>query len=182
MVKQAFENKSTLFLAVHFSLSSLISMLLQTDSLYRRLTPAHISLSAWSPKDTENAIYSKLEEKRDTGPKGIHCVAKQPLKQGELLLTEEPFIQQLDAKYKCHRCHHCFRQLIKTNAVACRDRNCLWKLGYCSLACERKGWSKSHQWFCPFPELENEDPDVLFTLEGYIASRAHGQGSFDMVM
>jgi hypothetical protein len=152
-------------------------MQLQTESLYQRLTPAHISLSAWSCKDSKNTTYSKLEEKRDTGPKGIHCVAKQPLKQGELLLTEEPFIQQLDVKYKLLRCHHCFRQLTKTNPVKCHDRNCCWKLRYCSLECERKGWSKSHQWFCPFPELEKEDPNVLFALEGYIASRAKGQGT-----
>jgi hypothetical protein len=155
----------------------LIAMLLQTESLYQRLTPAHISLAAWSYNDSKCITFSKLEEKKSTGSKGIHCVAKQPLKQGELLLTEEPFIQQLDARYKLHRCHQCFRQLTKTNGYKCRVRDCRWKLNYCSIECERKGWSQSHQWFCPFPELEGEDPDVLFALEGYIASRAKGQGS-----
>ncbi|KAI8647830.1 hypothetical protein BD408DRAFT_357274 [Parasitella parasitica] len=144
----------------------------QADS-HQRLTPAHISLSAWDI-ETGKGIWKKvMEQKQDT--KGTYCVAKEKINQGEQLLVEEPFIRQIDAKYKDSRCHHCFQSLQGTTRKKCRDKDCKWNMRYCSDDCERHAWTRSHQWLCRFPELAKEDADIIFAVEGYFASRSQNQ-------
>ncbi|KAI7904998.1 uncharacterized protein BX663DRAFT_501302 [Cokeromyces recurvatus] len=142
------------------------------DTLHHRLTPAHIHLSAWLPNDKKGK-WQKVKEEISKD-KGTFCIATQQIKQGEFLLTEEPFIRQLNKEHHTDRCNHCFRKL-KDKSIECHNSSCKWNIYYCSLECERQGWSRSHQWLCRFPELAEEEPDVLFAFEGYITSRSKGK-------
>lgn len=145
----------------------------QVDS-HQRLTPAHISLSAWNV-ETGKGTWKKVTEKQQDS-KGTYCAANEKINQGEQLLIEEPFIRQIDAKYKNVRCHHCFRDLVDQKHKACRDKDCKWNMKYCSDYCERQAWTRSHQWLCRFPELSKEDADIIFAIEGYFVSKSQNKG------
>jgi hypothetical protein len=149
--------------------------MLQIDFLYKRLTPAHISLSAYVPSSknsTATKCQIKVEDSSET--RGKYCVAVKPLKPGDIVLKEEPFIRQLNHNLRKDHCYNCFRA-VSSRPVPCHVRSCRWQIRYCSSTCEKRGWSTSHAWLCRFPELDNPDyQDALFALEGYIASRSKG--------
>ncbi|CEP18242.1 hypothetical protein [Parasitella parasitica] len=147
---------------------------MQKADIHQRLTPAHISLSAWDV-ETGKGIWKKVVEKTQEDTRGTFCVAKESINQGEQLLVEEPFIRQIEAKYKESRCHHCFQSLQGSSRTKCRDKDCKWNLRYCSDDCERSAWTRSHQWLCRFPELAKEDPDIIFAVEGYFVSKSQNQ-------
>ncbi|KAI9480800.1 MAG: hypothetical protein EXX96DRAFT_522155 [Benjaminiella poitrasii] len=138
-----------------------------------KLIPAHICLSTWL-KNYERGAWKKVKE-ATSKDRGAHCVAIQQVKQGDLLMTEEPFIRQLSEKHYANHCYYCFREIEMGRSVKCHVDSCRWRIHYCSMECERQGWSRSHMWFCRFPELAKEDPDVLFAFEGYVTSRSKGQ-------
>lgn len=157
--------------------------MLQVDTLYKRLTPAHISLSAWLPsvnKTSTTATACQVQVKDSSTTRGKYCVAAKALKLGDIVLKEEPFIRQLNHNLRQDHCYTCFREIASYKKVKCHVKSCRWRIVYCSTVCEKKGWSSSHSWTCRFPELDRPDyQDLLFALEGYIVSRSRGSGKFD---
>ncbi|KAI8080114.1 uncharacterized protein B0P05DRAFT_77265 [Gilbertella persicaria] len=155
-------------------------MSLELDKIelfHQRLTPAHISLCASTSHLTKGKWIHVAE--RQSRDRGHHCVADTTLQQGDLLITEEPFIRQLDHQLVSSHCHYCFRdmRLLDEEWHMCRDEDCLWVIQYCSEKCEQLGWSSMHQWLCRIPELQCEDPDALFAFQGFLACRAKGQAT-----
>lgn len=134
----------------------------------------HSSAPAWDIQASKGK-WSKVTEKTEDG-KGTFCVAKEKISQGEQLLTEEPFMRQIDEKYKKTRCHYCFAEPKSSASRSCRDKDCQWMLKYCSEDCERRAWTQGHQWLCRFPELAKQDAEIIFAVEGYFASRSQNQG------
>ncbi|GAN11184.1 histone-lysine N-methyltransferase SMYD3-like [Mucor ambiguus] len=118
--------------------------------------------------------WNKVTEKKEEG-KGTFCVAKEKINQGEQLLTEQPFMRQIDEKYKKTRCHYCFGELDDATSRSCRDKDCQWKTKYCSEDCERQAWTNGHQWLCRFPELSKQDTDIIFAVQGYFVSKSQNQ-------
>ncbi|KAL9539869.1 hypothetical protein MBANPS3_010020 [Mucor bainieri] len=129
--------------------------------------------SAWDIRATKGK-WNKVIEKKEEG-KGTFCVAKEKIGQGEQLLTEEPFMRQIDEKHKETRCHYCFGELNAGHPSSCRDKDCQWKTKYCSEDCERHAWTSGHQWLCRFPELAKQDADIIFAVQGYFISKSQKQ-------
>ncbi|KAK4512233.1 uncharacterized protein ATC70_002929 [Mucor velutinosus] len=131
------------------------------------------STPAWDIQASKGK-WNKVVEKTKDG-KGTFCVAREKINQGEQLLTEEPFMRQIDEKYKKTRCHYCFGELKGHNIRSCCSKDCQWKAQYCSEECERRAWTKGHQWLCRFPELSEQDADIVFAVEGYFVSKSQNQ-------
>lgn len=144
------------------------------SDLARRLTPAHVSLIAY-PTHSNNKPSQCNIQITESVQQGKYSIASRSLGRGDVILKETPFIQQLRYNLRQSHCYHCFKAIVRSH-VPCHVKSCLWKLKYCSKACEYKGWLTSHSWLCRFPELDADSySDVLFALEGYIASRTMGQ-------
>ncbi|KAI8365772.1 hypothetical protein BD560DRAFT_401665 [Blakeslea trispora] len=138
------------------------------DQLHERLTPAHIrSLTEKCPqhKGSQNKI-----KDQHTAERGQHYVATEKIQQGELLMTEEPFIRQLNKDHWKDHCYYCFGSL-NSSVINCRNTDCKWLVHYCSKVCEERSWFSIHYWLCDFPELQNQDCDVLFAFQGFIAGQ-----------
>ncbi|KAI8977051.1 hypothetical protein BDF20DRAFT_913429 [Mycotypha africana] len=175
------------------------------NNSHRKLTPAHITFTA-APYNAKLQVSSttwlndKIAKKIDD-QKGIHYVAEQPVKSGETLLNEEPFIRHFEHADRFKYCSYCFRSISiclspnddivayddsannssieKTDSdslIECRrGKDCSWMHSYCSAECEERNWTEEgHSWLCRFPELCDEDPTVLLALTGYIKSRSFG--------
>lgn len=145
-----------------------------TDLLFKRLTPAHISLTAWLPNCSQPTPTPHLLIK-ETKDHGKHYIATKPLLPGDILLTEEPLIRQLNKAHAEDHCYSCFRPV--TKSVHCHVKSCRWNIVYCSLVCEQKGWSTGHAWLCRFPEFKDWQ-QVVFAFIGYLTSRSQGLGMF----
>ncbi|KAG1640166.1 hypothetical protein G6F44_007106 [Rhizopus delemar] len=145
-----------------------------SDCLYKRLNPAHISLSGWNPK-FKQANFDGVEiEKTKDKIIGERVVANAKLKQGRTILEEDPFIRQLNDANRTTHCTYCFTEFKKIKKL-CRNKDCKWEVLYCSLNCQQQHWLTEHKWFCRFPNLANTDKNVLFALQGYIASRSKSE-------
>lgn len=143
----------------------------------KRLTPAHVSLKAWLP-NSKYLHVCKVKTK-EAKNRGEFSVATKDVKQGEIVLKEEPFIRQLNRDLYLTNCYYCFKSVTDIPFTLCRVKACEWKIKYCSQACEEKGWSTCHSWLCRFPELDMpENQDVLFAFSGYIVSRSKGSCKF----
>ncbi|KAG2208870.1 hypothetical protein INT47_011010 [Mucor saturninus] len=149
------------------------------DLLHKRLTPAHIGLTAWLPDYNKPKKTPQLVIK-ETPDQGKYYVAAKPLLPGEIVLKEEPLIRQLNkAQWKDH-CFTCFRPVTKKTLVQCHVKTCRWNIVFCSGTCEKKGWSTGHAWLCRFPELQ-ELQQVVFAFMGYITCRSQGlENLFDL--
>lgn len=149
------------------------------DTVRQRLTPAHIGLFSYVPKKPATSFdKAKTQYSKD---KGTHCVAKQTIGRGDILIREQPFIRQLDRDHLKDHCSWCFAHfdlVYMDDLYFCRnEEDCNWFAQYCSPRCEQASWNAGHCIMCRFPELEWLDRNTLFALTGYIASLSHGQGS-----
>lgn len=161
-------NKYKNFNPNKFSFSYMFAL----DFLHKRLTPAHIGLTAWLP-DNNNLKSTCQVEIKESPIQGKHCVAAKSLRQGDIVLKEEPFIQLLNKTFCKDHCYSCFRSITKS-PVKCHVKTCRWNIVYCSHTCEKKIWSTGHAWLCRFPELEDMQ-QVLFAFVGYVTSRSKGE-------
>lgn len=150
------------------------------DTLHKRLTPAHIGLTAWLPSCSKPKKTPQLVIK-ETPDQGKYYVAAKPLQPGELILKEEPLIRQLNKAQCKDHCYTCFRPVTKKSVFHCHVKTCRWNIVYCSNTCEKKGWSTGHAWLCRFPELEDMQ-QVVFAFIGYLTCRSQGLGKLPQVL
>ncbi|RZF38510.1 hypothetical protein LSTR_LSTR006105 [Laodelphax striatellus] len=79
---------------------------------------------------------------------GRFIVAKQPLKSGDVIAVEKPFVAALiPDKYSSH-CLHCFKRIIAV--VPCRTCS---GVGFCSEECRDLATKTYHRYECPFVDL-----------------------------
>ncbi|CAO3659590.1 unnamed protein product [Rhizopus stolonifer] len=142
--------------------------------MYKRLTPAHISLCGWQPRFEQTRLEDAETKKSKNKMTGDHVVASKELAQGKAILQEIPFIKQLDNRNLATHCASCF-SLLKKTKEPCQNKQCQWKNLYCSITCQRQHWFAEHKWLCHFPGLIGTDKDVLFAFQGYLACRSIGR-------
>ena len=78
--------------------------------------------------------------------RGRRMIATRDLTVGELIFTEEPFVQAVDDSVEQTVCHTCYTVLPQRTARSCQA--CGTLAGYCSRACESSAHAQSHTAEC----------------------------------
>lgn len=103
---------------------------------------------------------------------GRYAVASKDIKVGEIILIEKPFASVcLPECFETH-CYLCLTRFF----IGHPCRNCSTVL-YCSIDCEDKSWTKSHQFECNFLNILTETDIGL----GHLALRVVLKNSFDQL-
>ncbi|KAG2186509.1 hypothetical protein INT44_002731 [Umbelopsis vinacea] len=144
----------------------------------RRLTPAHIAVGVMQTPACLEKIRpiavgttqtsTRLEDFRNaevvsTPIQGRHVVASTVVEQGTSILSEEPFVHEIDEKWIGKRCSFC---LGANTTIACRQ--CTFHR-YCSASCESNNWTTGmHSVFCNLHGIF--DSDMILVLKVFAKS------------
>ncbi|KAI8976026.1 hypothetical protein BDB01DRAFT_728387 [Pilobolus umbonatus] len=154
-------------------------MSFHSTSIDRRLTPSHISFISYK-QAVEDSQWNEVTVKDShPQPTGNYIVAAHNIKRNTTVITENPFIRQLNVEHQKTHCQYCFKKIQRK--VVCRNSECNWSLLYCSSPCENSYWLTGHKWLCRFPELSSLHRDVLLAFQGYIQCRTLYSGIPDLV-
>ena len=77
--------------------------------------------------------------------RGRFAVAKCPIRVGDVVIAEQPFVSVLSMDFYSTHCYHCFKRI--ESPLGCFGCS---SIRYCSGTCRDTSWTTYHKWECPY--------------------------------
>lgn len=92
---------------------------------------------------------------------GRHLVATKPLRTGDIVIMEEPFLKSLDKNFTHGRCTNCF----KANQLALIPCDFCHSAMFCSILCKTEAWVTFHKFECDILDEMDEDENFYLMVQ-----------------